>query len=146
NDPAADQLWALVEALEREGVLQVREARRSAYDARWQGAKLAFALESEETLRHWLGRAPTERAMEAWRSAVRACVDAVAGSCELRLQRRIAITGRKPDEVVAALTRLSSLSGSFALRQLSAFAFWGSSKVLDERADLIAALFPQIGI
>ncbi len=146
NDEAADQLWALVEALERDGVLQVREARRAAYDSRWQGAKLAFALESEETLRRWLDRAPTERAMEAWCRAVDAHAGAFPGSCEPLLQRRIAITGRTSEEVVAALARIATLSGPGTLRQLSAYAFWGDSKVLDERGDLIAGLFPQLEI
>jgi hypothetical protein len=146
NDPAADQLWALVEWLEREGVLQVREVRRTAYDPRWQGARLAFALESEETLRRWLGREPTARAMEVWRRAVEAGANAFPGSCEPLLQRRIAIAGRKPEEVIAGLTRIATLTGPATLRQLSAFAFWGNSKVLDERGDLVATLFPQVQI
>lgn len=144
NDPAADQLWALVESLEREGVVQVREVRRGAYDPRWQGARLAFALDSEDTLRRWLDRPPTRRAMEVWHRAIEACAGAFPGSCELLLQRRISIAGRSPEEVIAALARVGTLAGPVSLRQLSAFAFWGDSKVLDERGELIAALFPQL--
>lgn len=144
NDAAADQRWALVESLARAGVLQIREARRGAYDAPWHGARLAFALDCEDTLRRWLDRAPTARAMEAWRRAVATHAQAFPGTCDLLLQRRIAIAGRKPEEVLAALARLGALSGPATLRQLSAFAFWGDSKVLDERGDLIGALFPQI--
>lgn len=144
NDTAADQLWALVESLEVEGLLEVREARRSPYDSRWIGAKLAFALDSEETLRSWLARLPTERAMLAWQRVVAAHADAFPASCEPLMQRRITLAGRTAEEVVGALARLGKLTGSATLRQLSAFAFWGDSKVLDERGDLVAALFPKI--
>lgn len=146
NDAAADQRWALIEALAREGVLQIQEARRSAYDSPWHGARLAFALDCEEKLRRWLDRAPTARVMEAWRRAVAMHAHAFPGSCDLLLQRRIAIAGREPEEVVAALAGLGPLSGPSTLRQLSAFAFWGDSKVLDERGDLIAALFPRLAL
>lgn len=149
NDLAADQLWALIEELQRQNVLQVRAAPRSArtaFDSPWQGARLAFPLECEETLRRWLDRAPTPRAMESWQRAVRAAAGSFPGSCELLLQRRIAIAGHKPEEVIAALARLATLSGAFTLRQLSACAFRGNSKVLDGRADLVTTLFPQIDI
>ncbi len=146
NDTAADQVWALVEMLERDGILQIREARRDIYDSRWRGARLAFALDCEETLRRWLDRAPAERVMETWRRAVAVHAQAFPGSCDLLLQRRIAIAGRDATQIVAALARIGTLCGPVTLRQLSAFAFWGDSKVLDERGDLIAALFPQLDV
>ncbi len=146
NDTAADQVWALVEMLERDGVLQIREARRGVYDSRWRGAKLAFALDCEETLRRWLDRAPAERVMETWRRAVALHAQSFPGSCDLLLQRRIAIAGRDSAEIVAALARIGTLCGPVTLRQISACAFWGDSKVLDERGDLIAALFPQLDV
>lgn len=146
NDAAADQCWALVETLAREGLLQIRPGRRSAYDSPWQGARLAFALDSETTLRGWLDRAPSMPVMDAWRRAVMRHADRFPGGCELLLQRRIAITGREPDEVVAAFAHLGALRGPLTLRQLSAYAFWGNSKVLDDRGDLVAASFPALVI
>ncbi len=144
NDATADQRWALVETLARDGVLSIREARRGVYDAPWHGARLAFATACEDTLRRWLDRPPAARAMEAWRRAVAAHAPAFPGGCDLLLQRRIALAGRTPEEIVAALARLGTLPGACTLRQLSAYAFWGDSKVLDERGDLIAALFPRL--
>jgi len=146
NDAAADQRWALIEALARDGVLSIREAHRGVYDAPWQGARLAFAIDCEDTLRRWLARPPSLRAMETWQRAVAAHAQAFPGGCEPLLQRRIALPGRTPEEIVAALARLATLPGSCTLRQLSAYAFWGDSKVLDERGDLIAALFPQLEV
>jgi hypothetical protein len=60
--------------------------------------------------------------------------------------RRIALPGRSDSEVVAALARLAQVQRPATLRQLSTLAFWGDSKVLDERGDLIAAVFPGLQI
>ena len=48
-----------------------------------------------------------------------------------------------PKEVVEAFARIATLNGPLTLRQLSATVFWGDSKVLDARRELIEALFPQ---
>lgn len=146
NDAAADQCWALVEDLAREGVLMIRAGRRGAYDAPWHGARLAFTLDCEDRLRAWLDRAATAPAMETWRRAVRRHAAAFPGGCAPLLQRRITLAGRDAEEVVAAIASLGRLRGPLTLRQLSAYAFWGNSKVLDERGDLVAALFPALAI
>lgn len=146
NDAAADQCWALVEDLARAGVLSIRAGRRGAYDAPWHGARLAFALDCEDRLRAWLNRAPTAPAMEAWRRAVERHAAAFSGGCAQLMQRRVTLDGRDADEVVAAFARLGRLQGPLTLRQMSAYAFWGNSKVLDERGDLVAALFPELTI
>lgn len=144
SDVTADRTWALLLELQRRGALSIRTAKRGPYDAEWRNAKLAFAPETEGLLRAWLERAPVERAMEVWRRAVSAHAHAFPGGCEALLQRRIVLSGRAAEEIVEALARLGDVRGPATLRQLSAFAFWGDSKVLDERADLIAALFPQL--
>lgn len=146
NDAAADQCWALVEDLARAGVLTIRHGRRGAYDAPWHGARLAFALDCEDRLRAWLNRAPSAPAMEAWRRAVERHAAAFPGGCVPLLQRRITIAGRDADEIVAAFACLGRLQGPLTLRQLSAYAFWGNSKVLDDRGDLVSALFPALAI
>lgn len=38
------------------------------------------------------------------------------------------------------------MSGPVTLRQLSARSFWGNSKVLDDRLDLVTGLFPDLEI
>jgi hypothetical protein len=84
--------------------------------------------------------------MEVWRRAVNARAHAFPGGCDALLLRRIALSGRTADEIVAALARIAGVGGPVTLRQLSAFAFWGDSKVLDDRADLIATLFPRLEV
>jgi len=81
-----------------------------------------------------------------WREAVQHHAHAFPAGCEALLGRRIAIEGRSAEEVIAAFARIAAVRGPITLRQLSAFAFWGDSKVLDDRGELIAALFPQLQI
>lgn len=82
--------------------------------------------------------------MERWRRAVAGRAGDFPGDCALLLQRRIVVPGREPEEILDALARLAKLTGPLTLRQLSAFAFWGDSKLLDDRGDLVAALFPRL--
>lgn len=145
-DALSDQLWAMVRELERLGLLRIRPASRNSFDHEWKAAKLAFAPASEPVLREWLGRERTERAMQLWRRAVESQAGAFPRGCEALLNRRVVIRGHSPEEVVAAFASIAALKGPLTLRQLSAAVFWGDSKVLDNRADLIAGLFPELEI
>ena len=146
SDAGADQLWSLVVDLERRGMLRIRRGRIGPYDPPWKGAKLAFAAAGESALRIWLKRDRAPADLERWRWAVSASAHLFPGSCEALLARRIAIEHRSPEDVVAAFARVGGVNRAITLRQLSALCFWGDSKVLDERADLITALFPQLVI
>jgi hypothetical protein len=146
NDAAADQTWGFVDELQRAGVLSIRARRCGPYDPAWQGAKLAFAPASEMLLRSWLARPVEGSAMLQWRRAVEQQSSSFPAGIAALLTRRIALAGRSPEEVVSALGRLGKVQAPATLRQLSTFAFWGDSKVLDDRADLVAALFPRLKI
>jgi hypothetical protein len=145
-DAEADQLWAFVDELERHGVLGIRKARRSPYDPEWQGAKLTFVPEVEETLRVWLRREWSEPATLIWRRAIERYAAAFHDSGAALLSQRIVIEDRSADEVVGALAGAARLTVPMTLRQLSATLFWGDSKVLDDRGELVAALLPHLGI
>jgi hypothetical protein len=146
GDAQADQTWEFMRELERAGVLSIRCARRSAYDPQWQGANVAIPPTSEATLRAWLDRPATASPALQWRRAVEFHAHRFPGGHEPLLMRRIMIAGRSAQDVVAALARLGEIAGAATLRQLSTHAFWGDSKVLDDRADLVTALFPQLQI
>ncbi|HEX7116077.1 MAG TPA: hypothetical protein VF193_13175 [Steroidobacter sp.] len=146
TDAAADQLWSFVQALEAMGVLRIRRGRRGPYDPDWTDARVVFSPSVEPRLRAWLARAPAAPELERWRAAVLAHADLFPGGCAALLARRIVIPGRTPEEVANAFASISAVRGPVTLRQLSALAFWGDSKVLDDRGDLIAALFPQLEI
>jgi hypothetical protein len=145
-DAAADQTWDLVKDLRDRGVLSVRTVRRSPYDPEWKGAKLAFSPTIEETLRAWLNRDWNEPAVQLWRLAVERNAASFPDGGAVLLNQRLAVANRTAEEVVAAMTSARDVRGPVTLRQLSATLFWGDSKVLDERGELVAALWPELAI
>jgi hypothetical protein len=114
------------------------------YDPPWKQAKLAFTPASEAVLRDWLDRAPSGAALEHWRTLVRAHAHLFSAGGEPLLARRIVIGDRTAEQVVTAFASIATITGPVTLRQLSATVFWGDSKVLDDRADLVVALFPEL--
>lgn len=148
GDSQADQLWSCIEDLQQLGVLKIRKApssRRDPYATPWQDAKLAFAPAIETLLRDWLNRPRLVTAYQAWREAVQQQARFAEHAAWLQ-ERPIVVAERSAQEVLTALAGAENLSGTFTLRQLSARLFWGDSKVLDERGELITALFPQLVI
>jgi hypothetical protein len=145
-DSAADQTWNLIKELERRGVLGIRRAVRSPYDVDWKGAKIALSPEIEATLRVWLGRDWSEPAAALWRRAVEHHAQAFDDGGAALLTQRIVIENRSAEDIVAAFAAAAEMTEPMTLRQLSATLFWGDSKVLDERAELVAALLPRLAI
>jgi len=143
-DTPADQLWHLVRQLAALGLCAIKPGRRGPYDPEWKNARLAFAPQAEDTLRAWLDRPREEPTIRAWRSAVVQHAVAFPGGIDALLKRRIAIPGHSDSEVVAALARSGTFSEPLTLRQLSARLFRGDSKRLDDREELLRALFPQL--
>jgi hypothetical protein len=145
-DEEADRTWALIRELASAGLLEIRPGKRGSLDPDWQGAKLAFAPGAEAVLRQWLERPAAVSPMAQWRGAVEEHAHLFPSGHEALLSRRISLAGRSDREVVAALARLAAVTQPATLRQLSTLAFWGDSKVLDERGELIAALFPTLPV
>ncbi len=145
-DAAADQTWSLIQELARRGILAIRRPARSLYDVDWQGAKISFAPEVEETLRVWLRRDWTEPAAVAWRRAIERHAPTFHAAGAALLSQRIVIDNRSADDIVAALAAAADIRAPLTLRQLSATVFWGDSKILDERGELVAALLPHLRI
>lgn len=145
-DEAADRTWSLMRDLARTGVLSIRTARRSDLDPEWHNAKIAFAPESESTLREWLSRPAMPSKMVRWRAAVQEHAHLFVSGLDVLLSGRITVPGHSASEVVAALARLAHIQQPATLRQLSTLTFWGHSKILDQRGDLIAALFPALQV
>ncbi len=146
GDSQADDAWLLVKSLAECGLLKLKPGKRSLYDPEWVNAKLAFPAASESILRQWLQREPASRLMHDWRDAVREYELQFPHGLELLKFRRMDVPGRTPREIVAALASIHDINGPITLRQLSARVFWGDSKLLDKRADFIAALFPHLEI
>jgi len=145
-DAAADQTWALVVELERRGVLAIRRTARGPYDVDWLAAKIAFPPEAEGILREWMGRDWSAPAKLIWREAIEKHADSFHDAGAALLSQRIVIENRSALEIVVALAGAAKLTVPMTLRQLSATVFWGNSKILDDRGELVAALLPHLEI
>jgi hypothetical protein len=146
TDEVADRTWALLCALKSAGVLSIRAGKRSDLDPEWHNAKISFRPESEATLRDWLSRPASLSKMVSWREAVQEHAHLFVCGLDMLRAGRIAVLGRSDSDVVAALARLAHVQQPATLRQLSTRTFWGHSKILDDRGDLIAALFPALQV
>lgn len=147
NNECADRTWALLRSLHGQ-VFEIRlNRRRQPYDPEYLGASLAFPQAAEAICRAWLGRPRRQRYQEAWEAAVEAHADAFADRGACLRARPIRVPQKPVQEVVAALAGIGSLTATpITLRQLSARAFWGHSKVLDAREELLTLLFPGLSL
>lgn len=83
--------------------------------------------------------APSHR--DEWRRALLAGLEAPASVAESLVPFTLKIDGRTPAEVVQALNKVRRLKGEpLRLREVSSMAFWGLSKVLDDRTEMVAKL------
>jgi hypothetical protein len=112
----------------------------------WLAAKIAFPPEAEGILREWLGRDWSAPAKLIWREAIEKHADSFHDAGAPLLSQRIVIENRSALEIVAALAGAAKLTVPMTLRQLSATVFWGNSKILDDRGELVAALLPHLEI
>jgi hypothetical protein len=145
-DESADQIWQLVGDLQRLGVLDIKPGKRTSLDAPWNGAKLAFPPHAEAMLRRWLSRPALPSELDAWRQLVSQYASAFPGDINVLMRRRLVIPGHTDRETVTALAGIAQFHAPITLRQLSASLFRGDSKLLDDRAELVQALFPDLQI
>ncbi len=147
HDEAADRSWALLRGLD--GLLyEIRpNRRRGPYDPEYAGASLRWLCQGEPICRAWLSRPEQSAYGQQWSAALAFHAKAFADAGESLRARPVRVAGRSADEVVEAFVRLGDFSSANAtLRQLSARCFWGHSKLLDSRAELLACLHPNLRI
>lgn len=143
NNESADRSWELLRSLEGL-VFNVRLSRkRQPYDPEYLGASLRFLEEAEAVCRDWLARPRQERYQVQWVASVEAHADAFADRGASLCVRPVKVAGKSAQQVVDAFARMSAFAAStLTLRQLSGRIFWGHSKVLDAREDLLRQLYP----
>ena len=129
-------------------IFEVRlDRKRELYDPEYVGASLRFLDGGESICRAWLSRPRQKRYQEEWAMAVEAYADAFVHGAELLRERSVKVSGKSAAEVVGAFTCISRyIHSKLTLRQLSARCFWGHSKVLDQREDLLLKLYPDLQI
>jgi len=147
NDEAADRTWALLRSLEGL-VFEIRPNRkRQPYDPEYLGASLRFLDSAEEVCRRWLGRPRLAKYQEEWRAVVEDQAAAFVDGGASLLARPVKVPGKSAQQVVEAFVQVGGLSNSkLTLRQISARYFWGHSKLLDSREDLLSQLYPDLRV
>lgn len=145
NDADADRQWALLKSL-RGRVLELDlDRKRAPFDAEYVGARLR--LIDEDAVRRWLDRPRRPLYVVEWREAVARHAASFADAGAALAARPIQLPGKTATDVAVAFARINDYADAdLSLRQLSARCFWGHSKFLDDRAELLAALVPSLHV
>ncbi len=146
NDASATT-WTLLKSLHGSVYDIALKRRRQPFEPDYACARISLGPQGEKSCRAWLGRPRPVRYQDEWVRAVEACAPAFADGGQSLRTSSIRIPGKNPLEVINALSQLTSLGDTpVTLRQLSARLFWGHSKVLDSREELIRTLAPSLTI
>lgn len=151
NDPASDCSWKLLMSLAGVVLTVTESPKRKPFDPACAGATIRLRIGDEEAaemlLREWLSHPYRPPYATRWEAAVAAAGQRFPGSTAELVQRAPKLAGKTPNELLAAFARIGDFShAGMTLRQLSARCFWGNSKFLDSREDLVRSLFPGISI
>ncbi|NOZ54885.1 MAG: hypothetical protein GXP08_17415 [Gammaproteobacteria bacterium] len=150
-DESADQLWVLLCSLSTNNSGDfplfdiVPNKKRHPLDPEYDNAKLRLNLESEPILRQWLKRPQQVASRILWQQAIDENAHRFEGDIKRLRGRELKFIGKSPQDVITAFLNIHQyLDKPVTLRQLSAFCFWGNSKFLDGREDLVRTLHPQL--
>ena len=145
----ADHLWDLIQSLQEDhAVIHITpDKRRDPFSPDYMQARLTLQAGGEDILRHWLQRPRGLSPIQRWRKAVEKNRHRFPGDPEKLSAHRIVVPEKEDEAVVAAFVQLSHYSRKkLSLRQLSSRCFWGDSKFLDAREELIRGLYPDLVI
>jgi hypothetical protein len=147
HDETADRSWALIKSLD--GLLyEIRLPRkRLPYDAEFAGASLVMIASAEASCREWLSRPVRNQYQQEWEQSIDAHANVFTDHGLALRSRPQKVAGQSAASVVRAYASIADyLYRGFTLRQLSARCFWGNSKLLDTREDLLHQLYSDIQI
>lgn len=140
-------LWPLVESkLHKEhGIIKRIQYKRVALSAeKYDNSIIYFNQQSETLVREWLQRPALASYASQWQSALDDCPNFRRTS----LNQPIEVNNVTAVEIVTGFARvgkelfaLHSVSEKISLRGLSARCFWGDSKFLDNRRELLEHVF-----
>jgi hypothetical protein len=145
----ADQTWSLIKSLEHEyKILSIRlDKKRDPFDPEYFNARLRLQADAEQTIRGWLRRPQTASPLQVWREAVKQAKRLFPGEVEKLWARPITLHDKSAQQIISAFTKITNYQNrNLTLRQLSAQCFWGRSKFLDSRRDLIYSLYPDLAL
>lgn len=149
-----EQYWGYLEQMASQGWFSIKLDRPQAGQAKYE-CNPRLAVLDETAIRQVAGRiSRVKSASELWRESVFSKLTTSDKVREVVVRHKIEIPSRSPDEIITQLNQLPILANEpLLLREVSARLFWGHSKVLDKRQQLVAALlgleecpFPEMPI
>lgn len=139
-----EQQWGFLQQMVLWGWFDVKLDRPQSGQALYEcNPRLSILNESE--VRRVTGRPVRIRSSaELWREAVFVHLNSDASIKETVSRLKVEIPGRSAEEIVHQLALLPSIANEpLLLREVSARLFWGQSKVLDGRQQLVATVLQQ---
>jgi len=146
HDQRSDEIWQLIHSLQNDYHIWLIELNRKVNpaDGVFHKARLRFKAETELMLRQWLQRPRPISYAQQWRDAVAHYAHEFTDQGYVLAQRPVEVSGHSANEIVLGFVRLKTMiTQGHSLRKLSAMAFFGHSKLLDTREDLLLQLYPQ---
>lgn len=110
----------------------------------YDGAWVYMKLEKTSQVRQWLGRTLVDEERMALQDALFVEAGKFADRGRALAQANLKVPGRTAQEVVEAFASIrDAVASAYTLRELSASCFWGDSKFLDDKQELLARLYPD---
>lgn len=143
NDDDPRYLWDLLKTLDNEyHIITVKKPRHRHGRESFENAQLFFNPDKEPQVRDWLNRPAFDPYTLTWHEAFQK-VNHLFEDGGTALEHPLRTEGRSASEVLQAFAQLASeITTPQTLRNLSAKCFWGDSKYLDNKFELIQDLFP----
>ena len=145
----ADQSWVLLKSLDQDyHIIDLRlNKKRNPLDPEYFDARVRLRDGAEAVLRTWLDRPYETPQLQLWRDAVQQVGERFRGETAKLLARPITLNDKSAEDIVQGFLRMADYeSRNLTLRQLSALCFWGRSKFLDTRVDLVLSLYPDLAL
>lgn len=137
-------LWDLLKSLDKEyHALTIKKQRIKSGRESFENAQLFFNPDKEPLIRDWLNRPAFDPYTLNWAATLERLRPEFEDFGQA-LDQPLREQGKSASDILNGFALLSrQLGRAQSLRNLSAKCFWGDSKFLDHRLDLIQALFPQ---
>lgn len=140
----ATYLWTLIKALDKEyHILTVKPAVVKPHQPLFDNAQLLFVPDKEPLVRAWLNRPRLDPYALLWEKYLAKYADHFADGGDALAENIIRVSHKSPEHIVRGFAQIGrELRERMTLRSLSARCFWGDSKFLERREDLVQALYP----
>ena len=138
-------LWALVKALDKEfHIISIRLTRDRPGQEPYENAQVYFNPDKEDLVRDWLNRPAIDPYALVWQNTVAKLASKFEDGGQTLSETLFRAGDIGAEVIVKGFSRIGDeLQRPISLRQLSARCFWGDSKFLDHREDLVRAIFPS---